>query len=254
MGQGLLRGLLAAGMPARQLCATDSSAAVRRVVAQRCRIAVTDDNRAAVRVAHTVLLAVKPQQMAQVIAEIAPQLRRRQLVISIAAGVTLRWLQRQLPSSPVVRVMPNLPATVGRGFAAMAAGRRVTAVQRRTANAILGAVGEVVELPERHLNAITAVSGSGPAYVFFLVDAWERAARQLGLPPSTATSAVRQTLRGSLALLEAEQATPGELVQRVASKRGTTEAALKVLVRRRVAAHFVEALRAAARRSRELSR
>ena len=254
MGQALIRGLLAAGVPRRNLRAAETHAGTRRRVAAQYRITVTADAREAVRGAHVVMLAVKPQQMADALAGVASALSRSQLVISIAAGLTLRWLERRLSGQPVIRVMPNLPTTVGYGFAAMAAGWRATATHRRTARAILAAVGEVVELPERQLDAITAVSGSGPAYVFFLVEAWEQAARRLGLAPHIARAAVRQTLCGSLAVLDTEPVQPGELVQRVASKRGTTEAALKVLARRRVAAHFREALRAAARRSRELSR
>ena len=114
-------------------------------------------------------------------------------------------------------------------------------------------VGEVVELPERHFDAITAVSGSGPAYLFFIAQAWEQAAVSLGLPAAVAGSAIRQTLRGSLRLLEASSEPAAALIAKVASKGGTTEAALKMFARRHVAEHFGEALRAAAHRSKELS-
>ena len=145
-----------------------------------------------------------------------------------------------------------LPFAIGCGFAGVAAGRGTTQRHRGIALAIFGSVGAAVELPERHLNALTAVSGSGPAYVFFLVDAWERAAARLGLPPAVAARAIRSTLSGSARLLALNES-PAELIRKVASKRGTTEAALTVLTRRRVAAHVIEALRAAARRARELS-
>jgi pyrroline-5-carboxylate reductase len=114
-------------------------------------------------------------------------------------------------------------------------------------------VGGVVELPERHFNAITAVSGSGPAYLFFLIHAWEEAARSLGLPASIVAQAIRQTVDGSVRLLCSSGEPAAVLIGKVASKGGTTEAALKVLSRRHVSAHFVQALRAAARRSKELS-
>ena len=117
----------------------------------------------------------------------------------------------------------------------------------------VGAVGEVVELPERHFDAITAVSGSGPAYVLFLVHMWEAAARSLGLPKAVAERAIRQTLKGSVRLLEAGGEPPAALIAKVASKGGTTEAALARLAKRRVAEHFREALRAAANRSKALS-
>lgn len=254
MGQALINGLLEHGVARRRLHAADPSLSTRRMVARQCRITVSAHNADAIRGADVVLLAVKPQQMAQVIAQLAPHLRRRRpLVISIAAGITLRWLQARLPGVPIVRVMPNLPATVGCGFSVIAAGRAATTRHRTITAALFRTVGVVRELPEYHLDAITAVSGSGPAYVFFLVRMWEEAARSLGLPSAVASQAIQQTLEGSVRLLRAAGEPPASLIAKVASKGGTTEAALKVLARRRVQSHFIEALRAAARRSKELS-
>jgi pyrroline-5-carboxylate reductase len=204
--------------------------------------------------ADVIVLAVKPQEMSSVLEGIACCLAPRQLVISIAAGITLRYLRARLRESPIIRVMPNLPATVRKGFAAYACGRSTTPRNRVVAQAIFGAVGEAVELPERSLDAITAVSGSGPAYVFLLAQMWEEAALALGLPVAIAKRAVRQTLAGSVELLAGDRLSPLEWIARVASKKGTTEAALRVLAQRRVGRHFAEALRAAARRSRALSR
>jgi len=200
------------------------------------------------------VLAVKPQEMSSVLEGIVGCLTPRQLVISIAAGITLRYLGARLPKSPIIRVMPNLPATVRKGFAAYACGRSVTPRHRAVVRAIFGAVGEVVELPQRSLDAVTAVSGSGPAYVFLLAQMWEEAAVALGLPPSVAKRAVRQTLAGSVELLAGDRLSPREWIARVASKKGTTEAALRVLAQRGVGRHFAEALQAAARRSRALCR
>jgi len=253
MGQALIKGLLAQGVSPRRIVATEPNAATRRRVSRDFAITVTADIQTVVRRADVVVLAVKPQQFPEVIAQLEPILTRRHLVMSIAAGITLRWLQTRLPSARLVRVMPNLPATLGRGFSAMAFGRRTTPRHRAIARALFGAVGEVCELPERYFDAVTAVSGSGPAYLFFLAQAWETAARALGLPASVAARAIRATLEGSTRLLLATDEPASALIQKVASKRGTTEAALRVLARRRVSAHFTEALRAAARRSRELS-
>ena len=253
MGQALIKGLLAHGVSPRRLWAADARRAARRQVARRFRIRVTEDNRELVRHARILVLAVKPQQFLDVLKQLNGHLTRRHLVISIAAGITLRWLQTRLPGVPVVRVMPNLPATVGCGFSAISLGRSTRPRHRAATLALFGAVGDVVELPERHFDAVTAVSGSGPAYVFFLVQAWEQAARSLGLPPAAAASAIRQTLRGSLCLLRSSSATAGALIGKVASKKGTTEAALRVLAKRRVQAHLIEAIRAAARRSSALS-
>jgi pyrroline-5-carboxylate reductase len=253
MGQALIKGLLAQGLSRGLLGAADAKRGTREAVRRRFGIWTRPDHAALVRRSDVVILAVKPQQFPEVVPELAPLLSRRRLVISIAAGITLRWLRARLPGVPLVRVMPNLPAIVGCGFAGVAAGRGTTRRHREIALAIFGSVGAAVELPERHLNAVTAVSGSGPAYVFFLVEAWERAARTLGLPAPVASAAIRRTLEGSARLLAGTSESPTRFIKQVASKRGTTEAALKVLARRRVAAHIVEAIRAAARRAKELS-
>ena len=253
MGQALLKGLLASGVSRHRLRAADASSMIRGRVSRRFGLTARQDNIVTARGADVIILAVKPQQMSEVTAQLAPHLRRNQLVISIAAGITLRWLQVRLKGLPVIRVMPNLPATVGSGFSAIAPGRAATVRHRAMAIALFGAVGAVCEVPERQLDAVTAVSGSGPAYVFFLAQIWQQAAQSLGLSPKVAERAIRATLEGSVRLWQASGESPDVLINKVASKGGTTEAALKVLVTRRVAAHFLEALRAAARRSKELS-
>lgn len=253
MGRALIQGLAARGLSRHAILAADPNPAARRDVRRRFHLAVTGENGRVADRADILILAVKPQQFSEVIAGIAPRLARRPLIISIAAGITLRWLQARLPGVPLVRVMPNLAATVGSGFSAIALGRWSTARHRAIALAVFGAVGDVVEVPERCFDAITAVSGSGPAYVFFLVQAWETAARSLGLPKAVAERAIRQTLKGSTRLLEAGGEPPAALIAKVASKGGTTEAALARLAKRRVVEHFAEALRAAANRSKALS-
>lgn len=253
MGRALIGGLLAAEFPRRALTASDPNGATRRLVRRRFHVQVTEENVGVARASDAVILAVKPQQFPELIPQLAPHLTRRHLVISIAAGITLQWLEQRLPGIAVVRVMPNLPATVGHGFSAMAAGRASTSTHRAVARAICESVGQVVALPERQFDAVTAVSGSGPAYVFFLVHAWEEAAASLGLPRDVASRAIRQTLQGSVRLLQGGTASAPTLIGKVASKGGTTEAALTVLAKRRVSAHIGEAVRAAARRSKELS-
>lgn len=252
MGYGLIRGLIACGMRPRSIVAADPRSAARRRVG-RLGVRTTLRNGDVARTADVLVLAVKPQEMGSVLGRLTPQIDRRTTVISIAAGVTLRALEARLPRVPIVRVMPNLPATVGRGFAAFVLGRKAGAQHRAIARAIFEAVGEAVELPERLLDAVTAVSGSGPAYLFFLAQAWEEAAAALGLPRAVAQRSVRQTIEGSLTLLNQGDLSPEGWIARVASKRGTTEAALRVLARHQVRAHFVEAVRAAARRSKEIS-
>ncbi|MBI3321495.1 MAG: pyrroline-5-carboxylate reductase [Candidatus Omnitrophica bacterium] len=253
MGQALIAGLLGRGVSPAAIRAAEANPDTHRRVAARFRVGVSADLSAVVRASDVVVLAVKPQQVPDVLPPLRLHVRPRQVVISIAAGITLRWLQARLPGIPVVRVMPNLPATVGCAFSAITPGRFATARHRTIALALFNAVGDTLELPERLLDAITAVSGSGPAYVFFLVQAWEEAARTLGLPPRIASRAIRQTLEGSVRLLRSSPEPATALISHVASKGGTTEAALTVLSARRVAAHFAEALKASARRSKELS-
>lgn len=253
MGEALLKGLTAHGVPARSVIASDAAPVAHERLAKRYRIRTTEQNSEVVAKSQVVILAVKPQQFPEVIKQVAPHLTRRHLVISIAAGVTLRWLEKRCPGVAIVRVMPNLPATVGQGFTAMTLGRRAHPKDRAIVTGLFGSVGEVVELPERHFDAVTAVSGSGPAYVFFLVKMWEQAARLLGLPPAVAAKAIAKTLSGSVALLEQAGEPAAQMIEKVASKGGTTEAALQVLARCRTEASFIEALRAAARRSKELS-
>lgn len=253
MGQALIKGLRANGVPVRALAAADSSAAARRAISRRFGVWTSADNAALVRRSDVVIVAVKPQQFPDLMPQIAAPLSRRHLVISIAAGITIRWLRARLPGVAIVRVMPNLPATVGCGFAGVAAGAGTTPRHRAITLAIFQAVGEAAELPEKSLNAVTAISGSGPAYVFFLADAWERAAKALGLPSAVGSAAIRSTLMGSACLLKCTGEPASALIRRVASKRGTTEAALQVLARRRVGAHLVEAMRAASKRAQELS-
>lgn len=252
MGQALLRGLIAQGCARRQLLVSEASASTRRQL-RRLRVRVVAENRVAASQADILVLAVKPQDMSGVLVEIAWSTRPRQLVISIAAGTTLHFLQSRLRGVPIVRVMPNLGATRRQGFAAFSLGRHATASHRAITHALFGAVGTSVEVPERQLDAVTAVSGSGPAYVFFLAHSLETAAKQLGLPRQIAEQAVRQTLVGSANLLRHGTLSPKEWIKRVASKGGTTEAALNVLARRRVAGAFAEAVRDAASRSRQLA-
>ena len=254
MGQAIIGGLIASGVPRRSVTGIESSPETRAAVSKKHGIRTTAQLADGLRQANVVLLAVKPQQLREVTEALADLIKPSQLVVSIAAGITLDWLEERLGRRPLMRVMPNLPATAGAGFSAIAASPQATARQRSVARALFSAVGETVEVPESQLDAITAVSGSGPAYVFFLMRAWQAAASELGLSPKVAEQAVRKTLEGSLALLAQEPGTsPDEWIRRVASKGGTTEAALAVLEREAVEKRFIAALAAAAARSKELT-
>ena len=254
MGQALLKGLLGAGVPASRLTVVEVDPRKRRQLRGRFRVASASIETLAGR-CDVILLAVKPQDMPPVLEALRRSMRaQRPLVISIAAGLTIASLQRALGPCPLIRVMPNLPAKVGEGISAMAEGRWARPAHRRLAKAILRCVGEVVELPERCFDAVTALSGSGPAYFFLIFRALRDAGVAEGLPRAVAQRLVIHTALGS-ARVAAQSAEELEtMIAQVASKGGTTEAALKVLARRKLAQALQAGVHAARRRSQELTR
>jgi len=256
MGEALVAGLLRSGLwkPSQiTVCDVRHDQLVRLQL--RYKVRASADNRWAVRDSTIVLLAVKPQHMKHVLEELGPVLRQSQLVLSIAAGIPTRFIERFLADGvPVIRIMPNTPALVGLGAAALTRGRWATASHERIAEGILATVGTVVSVPERAMDAVTAVSGSGPAYVFYLAEAMTEAGRSLGLSPHIVDGLVRQTIKGAGELLAQSHEEAHTLRQRVTSPGGTTEAALKVLEKGKLKAIFLKALKRATERSRELSK
>ncbi|RNI25173.1 pyrroline-5-carboxylate reductase [Flexivirga caeni] len=252
MGTALLTGLLQSDRPAR-ISVSDRSAARQAEVADEhgvAGLAAAD----AVADADVVLLAVKPQGMAGLLAEIGPRLSSGALVLSIAAGLTTAYLEERLPDgTPVVRAMPNTPALVGEGMTAVCAGAHATDEHLDTAQELLGTGGRTVVVPESQLDAVTAVSGSGPAYVFYVADAMIEAGVLLGLPRDVATELAVQTLYGAATMLSRTGEHPVLLRERVSSPAGTTIAALRQLDEHGVRAAFLSALEAAAHRSAELA-
>lgn len=203
-----------------------------------------------------VVLAVKPQMMGGLLEAGHPRsgeiLREATLLLSIAAGKTLGYFQEKLGKAPVVRVMPNTPALVGESISALYANAEVDAKGRAWAEALMGAVGEVVWLEEEEqMDAFTAVAGSGPAYVFHLIEALAQAARNAGLPDRVAGNVARQTVIGSALLAKASADTPARLRENVTSPGGTTEAALKVLMPE-LPKLMTKAVQAAVKRAKEL--
>jgi len=212
------------------------------------------DNRAAVENVSVVLLAVKPQVMAGVLDGLRGAVTPRQLVLSVAAGVRLETLEAALGVGvPVVRVMPNTPALAGAGAMVYCLGRSATAAHERTAKKLLSAVGSVWKAPEDLMDAVTALSGSGPAYVFRLAEDLAAAGVFLGLPDDLAAALARQTVYGAGLLLRDSPESAATLRERVTSPGGTTAAALAVLAESGWSDVLQRALSAACRRSRELS-
>jgi pyrroline-5-carboxylate reductase len=192
--------------------------------------------------------------MAAVLDEIAPAVKPGQLVVSLAAGITTAFLESRLPDGvAVVRVMPNTPALVDEGMAAIAPGSHCDDDHLAVAEGLLGSTGRVLRVPEKHMDAVTAISGTGPAYVFFVVESMIEAGVHLGLPRATATELVVQTLVGSAKMLRETGSHPVVLREQVTSPGGTTAAALRELEVHKVRAAFLAAMEAARNRSAELA-
>lgn len=255
MGAALVRGMVAGKVaPAGRILCADADAAKARALAQSLKVRAVRSNAELAARCRVVLLAVKPQQMEGVLEEIHASMGKWTLVISIAAGIRTGWIEKRVGSSvPVVRVMPNTPALVGAGISAVAPGRRASAAHLKRAERILKAVGEVVRVPERWMDAVTAVSGSGPAYFFHLMEQMIRAGREIGLSPAVARRLTLATAAGAAALA-ARGEDPAALRAKVTSKGGTTEAAFRVFERAGLARTLRAGVRAAAKRSKELSR
>lgn len=253
MARALIGGLLQQGYAADRISVVEIDAQARAQLSAQFAVCAAAQPGSDVESSDVVLLAVKPQQMHAVADELRGLLRE-QLVISIAAGVRTADLTRWLGGyARIVRVMPNTPALVLAGISALYAGPAVNATERQSAEAILAAVGTTLWVPrEEQMDAVTAVSGSGPAYVFYFMEALQEAARELGLGSEEARRLSLQTFVGAARLAERGGDDPAVLRARVTSKGGTTERALNCMDDDELKRKFIEAVKQAAQRSREL--
>ncbi len=255
MGEAIVAGLIAAGAATPSAIVVAEPDAVRRetlIAAHGVRCVATA--RGALPGAVIVLLAVKPQVIDAVVADISPELPAGALVVSIAAGVTSSRLESALPAgTPVVRVMPNTPAMVREGMSVMSGGSEATAEQVELVRGMFAAIGRVIVLDERYQDAATAISGSGPAYVATFIDALARAGVRQGLARDVAQALAVQTLRGTVALLDGTGQHPEQLVDAVSSPGGTTIAALEALEAGGFRSSVSAAVAAAVARAKELS-
>lgn len=253
MGETLLSGLIRAGRPVADLMVGEKRAERARELEERYAVRVVD-NATAAQEADTVALVVKPQDMGDVLNEISPFLRPGQLLVSLAAGITTAFIESRVPEGvAVVRVMPNTPALVDEGMAAIAPGSHCDDEHLAEAEALLSSTGQVLRVPEKQMDAVTAISGSGPAYVFYIVESMIEAGVHLGLPRSTATDLVVQTVFGAGKMLKETGTHPTVLREQVTSPGGTTAAALRELEVHKVRAAFLEAMEAARDRSHDLA-
>lgn len=202
-----------------------------------------------------IILAVKPQDFDTILGQVAEDINAKTLVISIAAGITTSYIEKRLGKKiRVIRTMPNLPAQIKEGITGIARGKNATSADVKLAEKILGGVGKTVVTQEKWIDAVTAVSGSGPAYVFYFVECFLNAARKLGFDSKTAQLLVNETLRGSTDLYLSQTEDASVLRQRVTSKGGTTQAALGEFFKADLEKTFAQALLAAKKRAGELSK
>lgn len=253
MGGALLAGLLRAGWTPGEITLIESygprAAEVRE--SSGCR---TVDRPVGIDRQEAVVLAVKPQDIAPALEQLAAVMTPRQVLVALVAGVPISVYERSLDAVPVIRTMPNTPALIGEGITACAPGTHASKKHMALAMRVLSAVGEAEEVEEPLLDAVTAVSGSGPAYAYLLAEAMAEAGVREGLEPEAALRLAVLTVKGAAAMMEASDEGPAALRRRVASPGGTTEAALAVMERMGFTGVVGEAVAAATRRSEELGR
>jgi pyrroline-5-carboxylate reductase len=256
MAEAIARGVLRTGvLSTDRIVASDPSPQRRDLFQSELKIRATTENSEAARDAKTVLLSVKPQQMADVLRGLAPVISPDALIISIAAGISTRFIESHLGGSSrwrVVRAMPNTPMLVGEGMVAISAGTNATPNDLATARKLFDAAATVIELPEEHIDTVTAISGSGPAYFFLLVENMIRAGVELGMTSEQAHQLATRTAFGAAKMLVTSNDPPQELRRKVTSPNGTTHAAITHMESKGVPEAIVEAVKAAHRRGREL--
>jgi pyrroline-5-carboxylate reductase len=256
MATALARGWLAAGLAtADQTRASDPVAQARQAFRSASGVAASEDNREVVAASDLLVLAVKPQSMAALLHEIRPVVSARHLVISIAAGITLRQLSNGLGADRrLIRVMPNTPCLVGASASGFAPGETATEEDVTLVERLLNAVGRAFRLPEPLLDAVTGLSGSGPAFVYVVIEALSDGGVRMGLPREVATALAAQTVFGAAKMVLEGAQHPAVLKDMVASPGGTTIAGLHALERGGLRAALMDAVESATRRSSELAK
>jgi pyrroline-5-carboxylate reductase len=253
LGEALLSGLLRSGRPKEQVIAAERYEARAKEISEAYGVR-TATPEAAVKEADVVLLAVKPQDMRTALRELAKGLKPGTLVVSLAAGITTSVLEEELPAGThVVRVMTNTPVFVDEAMSAINPGTHTTEEDLALVEGLLGPLGRVIRVPESQQDAVTALSGSGPAYFFYLVEAMIDAGILLGLPRAVAAELIVQTAVGSAKMLKESNEHPVVLREAVMSPAGTTISAIRVMEDHGVRAAMLAALEAARDRSRELA-
>ena len=256
MAQAILKGMLAAGYPQDKICASGRTQAKLDILSADSGIQTSTDNLALCHQADVIVLGVKPHMMGDLVQSIAPAVDvSRQLIVSVAAGILANsieiWLGKKVP---IVRCMPNTPSLVGQGAAGLFATDRVSPTQKQTASTIMQSVGLALWVEtEAHIDAVTAVSGSGPAYYFLMMEAMIAGAEKLGLTNDVAQQLVLQTAAGAAQMAQHSQQTPAQLRVAVTSPNGTTEQAINTFNDGDFSQLCSQAMTAAHHRSKELA-
>lgn len=255
MAEAIISGWLDSGfIKPEQVCASEINAERRKTIRTQLGIKTSQSNADTVKSASIVLLAVKPQVMEELLQEIKEDFSENALVISIAAGLTTEWLASHLPGHVrIIRVMPNTPALVKKGMSCLAAGPRCTEDDLRACEKLFQCVGDTLIVEADQMDAVTAVSGSGPAYVFYLMENMIKAAEDLGLSCEQSQKLVLKTVQGAAELAMQSPDTPSELRRKVTSKGGTTEAAINSFDEVNMGNAIQKGVKSAEHRSRELS-
>jgi len=268
MGEALIGALIKSHITAPEnIYASDTNGNRLKSISKAYGIHGLKDNFTLFSTSDIIILSVKPQQMSQVLSDITTntgyKIIRKKLVISVAAGISIRRLEhffykpldeKDRKKLPIVRVMPNTPALVLAGISGMSANKFASRKDIGISKTILESAGKVIEFSEKHLDAVTALSGSGPAYVFYLIESMTAGGTRTGLSLKNAEQLTLETVKGAVKLLEEGSDSAETLRKKVASPGGTTEAAFKVLQKAKVKENIVEAITAATKRSKELSK
>lgn len=255
MGETILKGIVSNKIAlAKDVSISDIDSTKLDRIKSLYKIDATFNNSVIAKESDIIIVAVKPQEIAATLSSISGCLDRKKLLISIAAGATIKKIRSFIGGeTPIIRVMPNMPALIGKGFSALAYSKNIDKNLVKIAKKIFNSIGDVIEVKENDLDAITAVSGSGPAYFFYLVELLIKSGVKLGLRSDVAKKAAFKTALGSIELLNQCGEEPSALRKRVMSKGGTTEAAFKVFKKRKLEDIIQTGIKAAKERSRELS-
>src|SRR3990172_9327459 len=257
MAHAIISGLLSHKIiKSNNIFSSDPSLSRRNQLAKEFSIKTFSSNIEVVEKCKVLILAVKPQVMEKVLNEIKDHINKEHLIISIAAGISIAFISDILEGKnlKIIRVMPNTPALVKEGISAIAAGKNVSDEELETANSILNAVGKTVLLEEHYLDAVTGLSGSGPAYIFLIIESLIEGGVAVGLARDIAKELVLQTVAGSVSMIKATGKHLGELRDMVTSPGGTTVAGLKVLEDKKVRYALIKAVEAATKRANQLGR